>query len=126
MLLRNIQWKVTDQSVAEPLLGRPILKALGLNCEKTLGAEADRHAGYVDAAQHFVHDDHGKNSGRIGRILEGVLHADGGEKEFDDDSSWWDLGPETEDEWKKHFYARWATTMVIHLCRPSAIKMWTH
>lgn len=48
--LRNLQWQDINQKVDEPLMGRPILQALGFDCEKTLAAAADRFSGTFDAS----------------------------------------------------------------------------
>lgn len=39
---------VTDQQMAEPLLGQPILEGLGLNARYLLAAAADCFSGSVD------------------------------------------------------------------------------
>lgn len=48
-LIRNLSWLVTGQKVVQPLVGRPVQVALGLNTRKLLAAAADRFAGSVDA-----------------------------------------------------------------------------
>lgn len=78
---RNMRWIVTNQIVDEPLLGRPLLEALGLNTREILAAAADKHHGQVDVStlcQQYIDL---QPDGRIARVLEGFFHADGG---FDD------------------------------------------
>lgn len=41
-MIRNLKWLVTEQRVADPLLGRPVLEDLGLNTRDLLAAAADR------------------------------------------------------------------------------------
>lgn len=48
MKLRNTRWLVSKQRVPEPLLGQPMLEALGLNTADILATAADRSAGEVD------------------------------------------------------------------------------
>ena len=81
--------------MGEPLLGRPVLEALGLDCRKVLAAAADRHGGTIDVSK-LVGNRIDFRRGRIGRVLEGIFHADGGadEADLDDDDGWLDLGPE--------------------------------
>lgn len=74
-VLRNTRWVVTKKVVGEPLLGRPTLEALGLNCVDILGSSAGRlnsetdlsalHANIVDAEE-----------GTVSRLSQGVYHSD--------------------------------------------------
>ena len=93
LVLRGVRWLVTDQAVGEPLLGRPLLEALGLNARSILAAAAEKHSGVVDMSTLFGTD---PEEGRISRVLEGVYHADGGadDADLDDNDGWLDLGPE--------------------------------
>jgi len=95
LILRGLRWLVTSQAVGEPLLGRPVLEALGLDCHKVLAAAADRFGGTVDIST-LVGNQATFSPGRIGRVLDGVFHADGGadDADLDDDDGWLDLGPE--------------------------------
>lgn len=100
LVLRGTRWLVTDQTVGEPLLGRPILEALRLNARKTLAAAAERHAGEVDVAKLFGTDPETETNGKISRVLEGVYHADGGadDTDLDENDGWMDLGTEDSKE----------------------------
>ncbi len=51
--LRGVRWLVTDQTVLEPLFGRPLLEALGLNTRNILAASAEKHSGAVDVPTLF-------------------------------------------------------------------------
>lgn len=74
---------------------RPLLEALGFDCHRVMRAAADRFGGSVDVST-LVGNQADLASGRIGRIIDGVFHADGGadDADFDDDDGWLDLGPE--------------------------------
>lgn len=100
LTLRNLQWTITDQTVGEPLLGGPVLEALGLNSREMLAAAAHKYSGSVDASLlPTLHTTHG--TGRISRVMEGIYHEDGGEDESDavhDGTPWCELGPETDKE----------------------------
>ena len=50
LVLRNTVWYVTEQHITEPLLGRPVLEALGLDTRKILSAAADKFSGEVDVS----------------------------------------------------------------------------
>lgn len=95
LVLRGVRWLVTNQSVGEPLLGRPLLEALGLNTQEILSAAAEKYSGAVDVSTLMDKDDK-PPKGRVARILEGVYHAKGGvdETDLNDEDGWIDLGPE--------------------------------
>lgn len=102
LVLRNLNWLVTEQPVAEPLIGRPLLEALGLNTRELLAAAADRFAGSIDA-ERLLGTFAERGDGRVSRIMEGVFHADGGEDDMADDDAqgeWCDIGEETTQEWE--------------------------
>lgn len=101
--LRNLKWLVTDQRVTDPLLGRPILEALGLNTRELLAAAADQFCGSVDA-ERLIGAITDTGDGRVSRVMEGVFHADGGEdveEDQDNDGEWCDIGDETTEEWEE-------------------------
>lgn len=100
LVLKNLKWMVTDQQVDEPLLGRPVLEALGLNTSDILAAAADKQHGIFDAAQ--FEDDNEVSGGRVARTMyTGVFHSDGGDDEHNDgNDDWLDFGEDTEDEIK--------------------------
>lgn len=50
LTLRGTRWLVTDQTVGDPLRGRPTLEVLGLNTRNILAAAAEKHSGTVDIA----------------------------------------------------------------------------
>lgn len=50
LTLRGVRWFVTEQAVGEPLLGRPLLWTLGLNCTEMRGAASAGDNGDVDAS----------------------------------------------------------------------------
>jgi len=99
LILRGVRWLVTNQSVGEPLLGRPLLEALGLNTREILSAAAEKHSGVVDVSALMEYDSK-PPTGRVARILEGVYHATGGvdDTDLDEEDSWLDLGPEDSEE----------------------------
>ena len=107
LVLRGLRWLVTSQCVGEPLLGRPLLEALGLDCHKVLASAADRHGGSVNVST-LVGNQADFGPGRIGRVLDGIFHADGGadDADLDDDDGWPDLGPEDPSEKEKVLKAK--------------------
>lgn len=48
LMLRDIAWYITEKAVTEPLLGRPVMEALGLSTECILAAAAHRYNGSLD------------------------------------------------------------------------------
>lgn len=97
LTLRGLRWLVTDQPAGEPLLGRPVLEALGFNTRDTLAAAAEKHSGVVDVSTLFDDKTDFDDNGRVSRVLEGVYHAEGGadDNDLDDNDGWLYLGPET-------------------------------
>ncbi|CAN8061403.1 unnamed protein product [Agarophyton chilense] len=77
LVLRNLRWLVTPQIVDEPLLSRRLLEALGFDCQKVMQAAADRFGGSVDVSS-ILGNKCDFGTSRIGCIIDGVYHADGG------------------------------------------------
>ena len=101
LTLRGMKWLVTDQTVGDPLLGRPVLEALGLNTRNILAAAAVKQSGEVDVPSLF--DSTPTPSGKVARILEGVFHANGGADDADlnEEDGWLDMSPEDPTEKSK-------------------------
>lgn len=78
---RGVRWLVTDQIFWDPLLGHPLLEALGLNTRNFLAAAAARNSGVVELSSLFSSDN--ESHGKAAHILEGVYHADGGADDAD-------------------------------------------
>lgn len=96
--LRNVRWHVTHQTVSEPLLGRPVLEALGLNTTKLLCAAAERFNGPIDLSSVA---DIAPDGSQVARVKDSVFHHDGGDDDSDaDDRYYLDLGEDTEQEWE--------------------------
>ena len=91
---------MTKQAVGEPLPGRPLLEALGLNTRDILASAAAKHAGIADVPELFNQHAERPTNSKIARILEGVYHAEGriDDADFDEDDGRFDLGPETLSE----------------------------
>lgn len=70
-----------------------MLESLGIDCHKELAGAADRHCGVLDIAM-LVGNQADHSNGRIGRIVDGVFHAEGGtnDADLDQDDGWLDLG----------------------------------
>lgn len=76
-----VRWLVTDQNVGEPLLGIPVLEALGLNTRDILPAVAEKFSSSVDITDLITEGP--EPIGKVPRILEGVIHAYGGAYDAD-------------------------------------------
>lgn len=94
VVLRGVQWTVTDQCVGEPLLGRPLLIELGLQTCDIFSAAADRHGGIVDVPFLLDSDSGNEHTGCIARVLVWAYHSDGcvDFADLDDNADWLDLG----------------------------------
>lgn len=84
--LRHIKWFVEDRSVSKFLLRRSLQDGLGpTTCDK-LATAADCFRETVDTERLLeVVDQYGAS--RLPREMEGVFHADGGEREGKDDEN---------------------------------------
>ncbi len=98
LVLRNVQWLVTDQGCTESLLSRPVFERIGLVARDVIEKAADRLGGEVDVSELGTGDNNVQ--GRISRITEeGVYHSNGGVDENDTlDEEWCDFGEDGEDE----------------------------
>ncbi len=94
--LRGIRWLVSDQKVGEPLLGRRLLEALGLNTVNVLAAAVEKNSGSVDVSNLFGTNTDVAQKGRISCVFEGVCHSGGGavDTDLDDNNGWLDFGLE--------------------------------
>lgn len=98
--LTNLKWLVAYQQAREPLLGRPVVDALGLNTRGLLAMAADRFDGSIDAKR-LVGWVYGHSAGRVSCSMERVFHVDEGEnvEYIDTDSEeWYDIGYESNTE----------------------------
>lgn len=103
LVLRNLKWLVTNQPVADPLLGRPVLEVLGLNILALLAAAAGKFSGDIDVECLIGYFDE-KGDGCLSRVMEGVFHSDGGEEAEEGEETqgeWCDIGGETTQEWEQ-------------------------
>jgi len=94
--LRNVKWYVPTTETPEPLLGRPVLEALGINTKELLMAARSRMGESVDLSGVSEYSE-----GSISRILsEGVYHGDRGLNDalYDTEEQWLELGIDTEAE----------------------------
>lgn len=76
LVLRNIQWMVTEQPCSESLTDRAILERIGFNAREILGRAADLLGGEFDVADIGNSEDF--NTRKLSRIIEyGVFHSNG-------------------------------------------------
>ncbi len=98
--IRNVVWMgaISQVPVPEPLLGRPLLEALGLDTKETLAAACDKYEGSVDAKE--IMNELAYANGSIARILDtGIYHSDNAvEEDGTEDIDWLDLGQDTKEE----------------------------
>lgn len=96
--LRGVRWLVTDQVMGNPLLGRIVLEALGLNTRDILDAAAQRYPGEVDMCALIKPQP--DTNGRVAGLLDGVYYSDGSldEANHEEDDGWLGMGPEDEQQ----------------------------
>lgn len=102
LVLRNLKWLVTVQRVADPRLGRSVLKGSGLDTRELLVAVAYWFAGsiYIELLIGTLYE---KGNSRASRVMEGVFHADGLKKPEEDGKG--------QEEWCGH--GLWGRRRVI-------------
>lgn len=71
LILRDIQWHFTEESIPEPFTGRPVLEALAISNPDILASAADRLNGGVYWSNPV---DSGQQGGRIAPVYECVYH----------------------------------------------------
>lgn len=98
--LRNMTWYVATTDVGEPLLGRPVLEALGINTKELLVAAIDRMGHSIDIGSLVPIEDYPEGS--VARLMhQGIFHSNGGyvaDQGDKEDDTWLDLGEDTEAE----------------------------
>lgn len=70
--LRERRWIVISQEVGGKLLGRPVIEALGIDCQKVLEDAADIFGGNVDISN-LVGNQSVFGTNRIGRVLNEIF-----------------------------------------------------
>lgn len=103
--LRKLKWYVATHDVDEPLLGRPILEALGLNTKELLEAAYDKYGSSVDADAILPPEDY---EGSVARLLSSGLYHSNAADEDDSisdlpEDQWIDLGEDTDAEIQEAF-----------------------
>lgn len=89
--------------MSEPLIGRPVKEALGLNTRELLAAATNRFCGDVDAEK-LLGTLTDEGDGRVARVMEGLFHADSGydgDEDKEEEGEWRDICAETDTEWEE-------------------------
>ncbi|CDF35330.1 unnamed protein product [Chondrus crispus] len=98
--LRNMAWYVATTEVGEPLLGRPVLEALGINTKELLVAAIDRMGHSIEIGSLVPDEVYPKGS--VARLMhQGIFHSDGeyvADHGDSEDDTWLDLGEDTASE----------------------------
>lgn len=99
--LRNVTWYVAQQEVPEPLLGKQVLHALGLDTRMALEAARVEHNGEVDISQ--IMSSLEETAGSVARVIEdGVFHNTVAVLDaIDDDLPVCEFGNDSDEEVKK-------------------------
>lgn len=79
--LRRVPWLLTDHTFGEPLLGRPVIGALGLDTHEILTEAAEKYYGVVKVFE--LLKSKRAAEGKVARLLDGVLNSDGGADDAD-------------------------------------------
>lgn len=98
LMSRNVSWYVTTQFLSEPLLGRPVLEAIGMNTSNILTTAANKYNGLL-ALAHLCTNNEG---GHIVQMYDVVNHSDCGvdDDNFKEDEEWINLGDDKDENWE--------------------------
>ena len=79
LLLRNVKWKVCNEPMKIPLIGRPLLDSIGCNNEHVLIAISDRNAGVIDTTEMSQEPETAAPDPKVAALLEeAIFHSAGG------------------------------------------------
>lgn len=81
LTLRGVRWLVTEQSVSEPQIGRPVIKFHGLNTRGILTAAAEKYSGVFEILNALKSSTEPR--GKVAKILEGLHYSNGGADDAD-------------------------------------------
>lgn len=100
LLLRNVEWYVSDEESEKILLSILLLEALGLNNKTLLKAACDRYNVVFDMTENMVEDEVPPCPSISAVREEGVFHISGSpyETENEEGDMYIDLGEDTEEE----------------------------
>ena len=125
LTIRNVIFYVSTKSASDPLLSKGLLKALGLDAKEALLTACDKYEGSVDASELCTVEEYA--TGSIARLLSenGVFHSDHGAADYEqeDDSSYLELGEDTEEEIQEAFDKLVKKASENGMKEPSCIKL---
>ena len=112
LVLRGVEWLVSEQETEYVLLGEPVLRALGLDNEELLAAVCDRHGGVVcvpELIEKLKEDKNIQNSdsGEVKSLINAMtktfgttFHSDCGTEEdmLEDSDVYVDVGEDSPEE----------------------------
>lgn len=113
LILRNVDWFVSEQSITNCLLGRPLLDAIGCSNRTMIQAACDKHDGEINVADIMdettpeVGTDDAEMS--IAALLSGdIFHSAGGVEDdgMDDEDIYIDMGEDPPFEIEKELEKR--------------------
>ena len=74
LLIRGVEWKVSDEDMAFVVIGNRLLKAMGIDNDVLISAVMDRHDGVIDA-QAVLSRSSEELAGEANAITSGVIHS---------------------------------------------------
>ena len=103
LILRGVEWGVSDQKTEFPILGRHVLQAIGCDNKSMLSTACDKNDGIINIPDALAQDAKSRDGGLIAALLEdamGTYHSHGGEEAdaLDDSDVYIDLGDDPEEE----------------------------
>lgn len=105
LIIRNVEWYISDCHTEQVILGRPLLEAIGCNNRVLLSAACDQNDGVINAPDQLKkYAAEVPTKGSIAAIMSsGVYHSAGGDENdgLQEDDVYIDLGEDEESELTK-------------------------
>lgn len=79
LFLRNVKWKVCNEPVDTPLIGRPLLDSIGCSKQEILLSISNNNAGIIDTSELCQQSEKESTDSKVAALLEeAIFHSAGG------------------------------------------------
>lgn len=99
LILRNVSWKITEEEIPSPIIGRRVLESLGCDNREMLLAARERYGDNIDVANRLQQDGNEEESeGKMAALFVDSVFHNGGQIEddgLDDEDMYIDLGDDS-------------------------------
>lgn len=127
LILRKINWKITNEDIPSPIIGRRVLESLGCDNREMLMAARDKYGDDIDVADRLATDgNQEENEGTIAALFgESVFHSSGQIEEdgLEDEDVYVDLGDDRIEDIEDELQKRIAEAVSNGLSRKGEKKL---